>query len=87
MRYNLSFGDYTKILETGEFSDTEILVGKEPKTKLYRLHSLVLKVRSPYFRTAFSNGWVKIENILKKIFPVGLWEITYIGIRNGGIIV
>ena len=58
--------EYTKLLESGELYDTEILVGKEPKTKIYRLHSLILKVRSPYFRTAFTSDWVKIENNIVK---------------------
>ena len=57
---------YAKLLETGELYDTEILVGKEPKTKIYHLHSLILKVCSPYFRTAFSSDWVKIENNIVK---------------------
>ena len=58
--------NYNKILENGEFSDTEILVGEEPNTKIFRLHSLILKVNSSYFRTAFSENWVKIENNIIK---------------------
>ncbi len=58
--------EYLKFLETGEFSDTEILVGKEPNTKIFRLHSLVLKIRSPYFQTALSSDWIKIENNIIK---------------------
>jgi len=58
--------EYTKILETGELSDTEILVGEKPNVKTFRLHSFVLKVCSPYFRTAFSKNWAKIENNIIK---------------------
>jgi len=58
--------EYAKFLETGELSDTEILVGKEPNTKIFRLHSLILKIRSPYFRTALSGDWIKIENNIIK---------------------
>jgi len=58
--------EYLKFLETGEFSDTEILVGKEPNTKIFRLHSLILKIRSPYFRKALSGEWIKIENNIIK---------------------
>jgi len=54
--------EYLKFLETGEFFDTEILIGKEPNTKSFRLHSLILKIRSPYFRTALSSDWIMIEN-------------------------
>jgi hypothetical protein len=63
---NLLLREYTKILETGEFYDTEILVGEQPNTKIFRLHSFVLKVCSPYFRTALSSSWIKIENNIIK---------------------
>src|SRR5947207_551553 len=63
---NLLLKKYTKILETGEFYDTEILVGEAPNNKIFRLHSFVLKVCSPYFRTAFSSNWVKVENNITK---------------------
>ncbi|GBB86640.1 hypothetical protein RclHR1_13000002 [Rhizophagus clarus] len=63
---NLLFKEYTKILETEEFYDTEILVGEQPSTKTFRLHSFVLKVCSPYFRTALSSNWIKVENNIIK---------------------
>lgn len=63
---NLLFKKYTKILETGELFDTEILVGERPNDKIFRLHSFVLKVGSPYFRTAFSKNWKKVENNIIK---------------------
>ncbi|EXX74128.1 hypothetical protein RirG_053980 [Rhizophagus irregularis DAOM 197198w] len=63
---NLLLDGYTKILKTGEFFDVEILVGENTNTKIFRLHSLVLRVCSPYFRSAFSNNWVKIENDIIK---------------------
>ncbi|PKC68234.1 hypothetical protein RhiirA1_534326 [Rhizophagus irregularis] len=63
---NLLLEEYTKILKTGEFSDVEILVGENANTKTFRLHSLVLKICSPYFRSAFSNNWVKVENNIIK---------------------
>lgn len=63
---NLLLRGYTKILETGEYYDIEILVGEQPNTKIFRLHSFVLKVCSPYFRTALSSNWIKIENNIIK---------------------
>ena len=42
----LSSKEYGKILESGEFSDIKILVGKEPDTKVFKAHSLILKIRS-----------------------------------------
>ncbi|GBC01083.1 hypothetical protein RclHR1_04060011 [Rhizophagus clarus] len=76
---NLLFKKFTKILKTGEFSDTEILVGKKPFTKTFHLHSFILKVGSPYFRTAFSDNWAKVENGIIKFekpnIPVKIFEI------------
>ncbi|GBC01084.1 hypothetical protein RclHR1_04060012 [Rhizophagus clarus] len=62
----LIFKEYTKILETEELFDTEILVGENPNTKTFRLHSFVLKVISPYFRIALSDNWKKVENNIIK---------------------
>ncbi|PKY27790.1 BTB-domain-containing protein [Rhizophagus irregularis] len=63
---NLVLKEYTKILKTGEFSDVEILVGEKQNTKTFHLHSLILKVCSPYFRSAFSDNWIIIENNIIK---------------------
>lgn len=66
MMQSILFAEYTKILETGELSDIEITVGKEPNTKTYRLHSFILKVCSPYFRELLSKKQpIKIENGIK----------------------
>ncbi len=59
--------EYSNVLETGEFSDTEILVGEGLETKVFRLHSFVLKVRSPYFRIALSENWIRTENDIIKL--------------------
>ncbi|RGB29255.1 BTB/POZ domain-containing protein [Rhizophagus diaphanus] len=49
-------------------SDIEILVGKIPNTEIFRLHSFILKVCSPYFRNLLSNEQkIKIENNIIKI--------------------
>ncbi|RIA90995.1 BTB/POZ protein [Glomus cerebriforme] len=63
---NLLLREYHKILETGEFYDIEIVVGEEPNTKTFHLHSFVLKICSPYFRTALSSNWIKTENNIIK---------------------
>ncbi|PKY52129.1 hypothetical protein RhiirA4_546986 [Rhizophagus irregularis] len=63
----LSSKEYGDILKSGEFSDTEILVGEEPNTKVFLAHSLILKIQSPYFRTAFSSRWVRTENNIIKL--------------------
>ncbi|CAB4440885.1 unnamed protein product [Rhizophagus irregularis] len=84
---NLLLDGYTKILKTGEFFDVEILVGEKANTKIFRLHSLVLKVCSPYFRSAFSNNWVKVENNIIKFqkpnISVKVFEILINYIYSG----
>ena len=55
--------DFGSLLDESEESfDTEILVGEEPKTKIFKAHALILKIRSPYFRTALSENWVKTKD-------------------------
>ena len=63
---NLLLKNFINLLETGEFYDTEVLVGEEPNNKTFRLHSIVLKVCCPYFRTAISSNWVTYENNIIK---------------------
>jgi hypothetical protein len=60
--------EYNDLLESGEFSDTEIFVGEIPdETKVFKLHSLILKTRSSYFRTAFSSNWIRKEKDIIKL--------------------
>ncbi|EXX54820.1 uncharacterized protein OCT59_019998 [Rhizophagus irregularis] len=81
--------NYTNIVDTDALSDIEILVGKIPNTEIFRLHSFILKVCSPYFRNLLSNEQqIKIENniirinipnISVKIFKI---IIKYIYVNN-----
>ncbi|RIA79353.1 BTB/POZ domain-containing protein [Glomus cerebriforme] len=85
----LSSKEYCETLKSGEFSDTEILVGEVPDTKVFKLHSLILKVRSPYFRKALSGDKIKVENnIIKHEIPnisVKVFDILIKYIYNGTI--
>ncbi|CAI2179089.1 2244_t:CDS:2 [Funneliformis geosporum] len=64
--WELSSKEYINALESGEFSDIELLVGEESNAKVFKAHSVILKIRSPYFRTALSNDWLKKEkNVIK----------------------
>ncbi|CAG8642608.1 16019_t:CDS:2, partial [Acaulospora morrowiae] len=58
--------DYESLLENGNFSDVIIRVGGESNDiKEFRAHSLVLRARSSYFKTALSDNWVKkVENTI-----------------------
>jgi hypothetical protein len=43
-----------------------IQVGENQNMKEFRAHSNVLKVRSPYFKGAFSTGWIsKKDNMIE----------------------
>ncbi|CAG8746046.1 18337_t:CDS:2, partial [Acaulospora morrowiae] len=59
--------------------DVVISVGKEPNVKKFRSHSVVLSMRSSYFRAALSSTWAKKQgdvfyfdkpNITPKVFTV-----------------
>ncbi|CAI2166302.1 7907_t:CDS:2 [Funneliformis geosporum] len=66
--------EYNDLLDTGEFSDVEILVGEEPNTKMLNLHSCILKLRSKYFRTLLtgSNRISKTKNNVIKLQKPGI---------------
>ena len=49
--------DYKKLLETGEGTDVIIYAGKNEKE--FRVHSVILRTRSQYFRTAFNDKWAE----------------------------
>ena len=65
--WKTSSKEYNDVLESGKFSDTEILVGEEPNTKVFKAHSLILKIRSPYFCIALSDNWIRTENNVIKL--------------------
>ena len=49
--------DYEKLLEIDKECDVIIYAGENENTKEIRAHSLILCIRSQYFRAAFSNEW------------------------------
>ncbi|GES98338.1 BTB/POZ protein [Rhizophagus clarus] len=82
--------NYIKILDTGTFFDIEILVGVEPNVKIFRLHSFILKICSPYFHNVLSNKkQIKIENNIIKIkkqnISVEIFEIIIKYIYGGNL--
>ncbi|CAJ0827204.1 5762_t:CDS:2, partial [Entrophospora sp. SA101] len=67
------------LLRSKEFSDVIIDVGEDGDHKKFYVHSLVLKTRSTYFRTALSDDWVKKQgnmiiynkpNVTPKLFEI-----------------
>ncbi|GBC02014.1 hypothetical protein RclHR1_04410007 [Rhizophagus clarus] len=55
--WEIAINDYEKLLETGERSDVIIYVGENEKE--FHAHSVILCVRSEYFRAAFSKNWAE----------------------------
>ena len=54
--------DLTKLLEDSDEFNVTINVGENGNTKTFQAHSLILRARSPYFRTALSSEWAKKES-------------------------
>ncbi|GBB99884.1 hypothetical protein RclHR1_03670004 [Rhizophagus clarus] len=63
--YPLLSRDYTKLLDSGLYSDVVVQVGQEPDYREFKVHSLILRARSPYFNAALSSEWIrKQENMI-----------------------
>ncbi|CAI2161363.1 13696_t:CDS:2 [Funneliformis geosporum] len=77
--FELLSRDFLSLLDTGEYSDVIIQVGQEPFIREFRVHSLILRTRSLYFRNALSNTWARTKgnylvfqkpNISPKVFEI-----------------
>ena len=51
--------DYEKLFETEIGYDVIIYAGEEPNVKEIHAHSNILRIRSKYFNSAFSNEWAE----------------------------
>ncbi|GET01565.1 BTB/POZ domain-containing protein [Rhizophagus clarus] len=54
--------DFCSLINDNNESNVIIQVGEETNMKEFKAHTLVLRSRSSYFRTALSNNWGKKEN-------------------------
>ncbi|KAF0558234.1 btb/poz domain-containing protein 19-like [Gigaspora margarita] len=59
---NLLSNNFLNLLQSSEGFDTKIIVGEEPNTKEFKVHSIILSSRSAYFKSALSSRWAKREN-------------------------
>ena len=58
--------DLSLMLNDADDHNVIIQVGENQNTKEFRAHSNILVARSPYFKSAFSAGWVtKNDNMIK----------------------
>jgi hypothetical protein len=71
--------DYEKLLEVDKGYDVIIYAGEDENAKEIRAHSIILCIRSEYFRASFSNEWanksdgkyiLKKPNISPQIFKI-----------------
>ena len=72
--------DFSNLLNNSDYYDVEIKVGEDEDIKIFKAHSIILKARSLYFKTALSNDWIKKsdngnilfekENIYPKVFEI-----------------
>src|SRR6185312_10633531 len=51
--------DITALLTGSDDYDLQIVAGKGPASKTFEAHSVILRARSPYFKTALSSTWAK----------------------------
>src|ERR1043166_8428844 len=54
--------DFSSILNNSDDFNVIIQVGENENVKEFRAHSIILRARSPYFKSAFSTGWITKKN-------------------------
>lgn len=54
--------DFGHLIDDKDESNVIIQVGEELNMKEFKAHTLILRSRSSYFRTALSSNWAKKEN-------------------------
>ena len=57
--------DYEKLYESGKYTDISIHVGREPNSKIFLAHSLVLCTRSTYFEDKLT-GNTNVSNEIQQ---------------------
>ncbi|CAG8504843.1 17315_t:CDS:2, partial [Acaulospora colombiana] len=54
--------NYMRLLEDKDTCDVSIAVGSGEDIKTFKVHSLILRAQTPYFRTALSAQWGKMKD-------------------------
>ena len=65
---DLSLGltsDYEKLYKSGKYTDISIHVGKEPNSKIFLAHALVLCTRNPFFENSLTGNTETSKEIQK----------------------
>lgn len=74
------FTDVSNLLKNSDDYNVLLEIGQPPNIKVFRAHSIILKARCLYFKSALSNDWCKKDenrniifkkpNILPNVFEV-----------------
>jgi len=54
--------DFSLILNNADDFNVIIQVGENNNAKEFRAHSVILRARSPYFKSALSSSWITKKN-------------------------
>lgn len=54
--------DFSLLLNNADDFNVIIQVGENNNTREFRVHSVILRARSPYFKSALSNEWITKRN-------------------------
>jgi hypothetical protein len=54
--------DLSLILNDADDFNVIIKIGEDQNAKEFRAHSVILRARSPYFKSAFSADWISKKN-------------------------
>ena len=57
--------DYEKLYESGKYTDVSIHIGKEPNSKIFLAHTLVLCTRSKFFENSLTGNTKTSEEVQK----------------------
>ena len=56
--------DYGRLYESGKYTDISILVGREPNSKIFLAHTLVLCTRSKYLENCLSGNTEALQTAM-----------------------
>ncbi len=59
--YDALLKEISNLYDEADDYNVKIEVGEESEMKIFKAHSVILRARSTYFRSAFSSNWAKKE--------------------------
>ncbi|GES81681.1 hypothetical protein GLOIN_2v1788063 [Rhizophagus clarus] len=69
--------DLSVILSDSDDFNVIIQVGENENIKEFKAHSVILRARSPYFRSAFSNEWISKKNNMIMFYKPNISPIVF----------